>query len=51
MEQLESGRQLDIKIEIIKDLLCKKIKGNIGNKEIQEISEKLDKLIVNYLKK
>jgi hypothetical protein len=49
-EQLEDGRELDMKIEIVRELLYKKIKGDIGSQEIQEISERLDKLIVNYLK-
>lgn len=50
MIALEDEKNLDKKIEIMMDLLCKKIKGNIGNKEIQEIYESLDKLIVNYLR-
>ena len=48
--QLDEGRDLDMKIEIVKELLYSKIKGRIGNEEIQEISESLDKLIVNYLR-
>lgn len=45
---LEEEKNLDMKIEIMINLLCKKIKGNIGAKEIQEIYESLDKLIINY---
>lgn len=50
MIALEDEKNLDKKIEIMMDLLCTKIKGNIGSKEIQEIYESLDKLIVNYLR-
>lgn len=49
--QLDEGMDLDMKIEMVRELLYKKIKGNMGSQEIKEISESLDKLIVNYLKK
>lgn len=48
MIALEDEKNLDMKIELMMDLLYKKIKGNIGSKEIQEIYESLDKLIMNY---
>ncbi|MVX65635.1 Spo0E family sporulation regulatory protein-aspartic acid phosphatase [Clostridium chromiireducens] len=37
------------KIEIVREILHKKIEENIDKKEILRISQELDKLIVNYL--
>ena len=47
--QFDDERELDAKIEIVKELLYTKMKGNVGNEDIEEINECLDKLIVNYL--
>ncbi|MFW2490227.1 Spo0E family sporulation regulatory protein-aspartic acid phosphatase [Clostridium chromiireducens] len=45
----DSKKELDKEIEIIRELLHKKIEENIDPKEILSVSEELDKLIVNYL--
>lgn len=50
-EQLDNNRELDLKIEVVRELLYKKIEENIDKKEIQQISESLDILIVDYLGK
>ena len=47
--QFDEERELDAKIEIVKELLYTKMKGNVGSKDIEEINACLDKLIVNYL--
>lgn len=43
------GKELEIKIEIARELLYKKIDANLDRKEIQKASEDLDKLIADYL--
>ena len=47
--QFDDERELDAKIEIVKELLYTKMKGNVANEDIEEINACLDKLIVNYL--
>ncbi|WP_163195849.1 hypothetical protein [Clostridium thermarum] len=41
---------LDLKIQIMKDLLYEKMDKNADKEEIQQVSEILDMLIVKYLK-
>lgn len=48
MVGLDDERGLDMKIEMVKELLYKKIKGDIGSEDIQEINESLNKLTSNY---
>ena len=47
--QFDEERELDVKIEIVKELLYTKMKGNVCSEDIEEINMCLDKLIVNYL--
>lgn len=47
MVKLDDERELDMKIEMVKELLYKKIKGDIGSEDIQEINESLNKLTTN----
>ncbi|AWK52785.1 hypothetical protein DIC82_18075 [Clostridium beijerinckii] len=49
--KLDHGKELEIKIEIARELLHNKIEENLDPKEIQKVSEELDKLIVDYLVK
>lgn len=44
-------KELEMKIELTRELLHKKIEENLNPKEIQKVSEELDKLIVDYLVK
>ncbi len=46
----DKGKELEKKIEIVRERLHKKIENQADIKEILRVSEKLDKLIVNYLK-
>ena len=48
---MDKGKELEIKIEVTRELLYKKIEENLDPKEIQKVSEELDKLIVDYLVK
>ncbi|WP_163215744.1 hypothetical protein [Clostridium thermarum] len=41
---------LDLKIQIMKELLYEKMDKNVDKEEIQQVSEILDMLIVKYLK-
>jgi hypothetical protein len=50
-EKLDKKKDLSEKIEIVRKLLHKKIEGNADKEQIQQISEALDKLIVDYFKK
>lgn len=45
--RLYDEKELDIKIEMVKDLICRKIQGGFGSKDIQEINESLNKLTEN----
>lgn len=45
--RLYDEKELDIKIEMVKDLICKKIQGGFEIKDIQEINESLNKLTEN----
>lgn len=47
MAAFNDEKDLDMKIEMVKELLCKKIKGDINSEDIQEINECLNKLIIN----
>jgi hypothetical protein len=47
MVRLDDERELDVKIEMLKKLVYKKIKNDIYSEDIQEINESLDKLIIN----
>ena len=47
MVRLDDEKELDMKIEMIKELLYKKLKGDIGSEDIQEINESLNKLTPN----
>lgn len=47
MVVLEDERKLEIKIEIVKELLYKKIKENIVSEDFEEINKILNKLIIN----
>lgn len=49
-KQLEYKKDLNNKIEIIRELLYEKIEDNVDREEIQFVSEILDKLIVDYFK-
>lgn len=49
-KQLDYKEDLNKKIEIIRELLYKKMEDNIDREEIQHISEILDRLIVDYFK-
>ena len=42
-------KELNIRIEIVRNLLHGKIEENADKKEILRISEELDKLIADYL--
>ena len=44
---LDDERVLDMKIEMVKELISKKIKGGIGSEDVQEINENLNKLTTN----
>jgi len=44
---LDDERVLDMKIEMVKELLYKKIKGDISSEDIHEINENLNKLTTN----
>ena len=46
---IDKKKELEIKIEIARELMHKKIEENIDEKEILSVSEELDKLIVDYL--
>jgi len=48
---MDKGKELEMKIEIARDLMHKKIEENLDAKEILKVSEELDKLIVDYLGK
>jgi len=48
---MDKGKELEMKIEITRDLMHKKIEENLDAKEILKVSEELDKLIVDYLGK
>jgi hypothetical protein len=45
--RLDDERELDMKIEMVMELISKKIKGGIGSQDVQEINESLNKLITN----
>ena len=45
------GENLEERIERVRELLNKKIEEDVNRKDIQQISENLDGLIVDYLKK
>lgn len=47
MMRLDDERELDMKIEMVMELISKKIKGGIGSQDVQEINESLNKLITN----
>ena len=47
MMRLDDERELDMKIEMVMELISKKIKGGIGSEDVQEIDENLNKLITN----
>jgi len=44
---LDDERVLDMKIEMVKELLYNKIKGDISSEDIHEINENLNKLTTN----
>ncbi len=46
----DKGKELEKKIEIVRERLHKKIENQADMKEILRVSENLDKLIVDYLK-
>jgi len=46
---MDKRKELEIEIEIVRELMHKKIEENIDEKEILSVSEELDKLIVDYL--
>ena len=48
---MDKGKELEMKIEITRDLMHKKIEENLDAKEILKVIEELDKLIVDYLGK
>jgi hypothetical protein len=50
-EKLGKRKNLSEEIEIVRELLYKKIEENADKEQIQQISEFLDKLIVDYLRK
>lgn len=43
--RLDDEKELDMKIEMVKELICKKINGGFGIEDFQEINENLNKLI------
>lgn len=47
--KMDKGKELEMKIEIVRELMHKKIEENLDAKEILKVSEELDKLIVDYL--
>jgi hypothetical protein len=47
MVVLDTERELDMKIEMVKELLYKKIKGDISSEDVQEINESLNKFTTN----
>lgn len=49
-EKLNKKKELCRKIETVRELLHIEIEKNSDKTEIQQVSENLDKLIVDYLK-
>lgn len=45
------GENLEERIESVRELLYKKIEEDVNRKDIQQISENLNELIVDYIKK
>jgi hypothetical protein len=47
---MDRRKELETKIEILRELMHKKIEENLSANEILKTSEELDKLIVDYLR-
>jgi len=47
---MDKRKELEIEIEIVRELMHKKIEENLDGKEILKVSENLDKLILDYLR-
>lgn len=45
--RLDDEKELDMKIEMVEELIYKKIKGGFGSEDVQEINESLNKLTDN----
>lgn len=45
---MEKGKELEMEIELSRELMNKKIEENLDANEILKVSQELDKLIVAY---